>query len=246
MTRTSYVLMALGVAALAACEDNPVLQPDVHDEDLEVAVSFSDEHLATLSEMEVEVAITDHDGVPVTDFELVAAEMKLEDEDEWVPLELTLHDGHFSAPHMFYSSGEYNLRVVAQRHGADHAETIYTRNEQLEVERIHMDVGPYRVEMETFPGHVHEGDDAEVKFWVLREGGGGPMMGMGGLAATIQLHHEASGVTAEHMADEHESGVYEAHHTFTEHGETEVGIGFDDGTGGHHEALFHVPVSENH
>ncbi len=235
--------LALAVVAAAGCEDNPILSPDSHDEEYNVAFSLSAEEISTLTEYEVEVVISDHDGAPVTEFEVVAFEYRMEGAQEWSSTELEFHGGHFSAEHMFYSSGEYEMRVVAQAHGAQHAEPIYEHDGHLPVERIHMAVGEYRVEMETFPGHVHEGDEAEVKFWVIEAAGG---HGMGGLSASIHMDHEQSGQSTTHGAEEHAEGVYEALHTFAEHGETEVMIEFMDGHGENHQAAFHVRVAEIH
>lgn len=248
MKRMLQIFTFLGLGAAAACADNPILSPDAHDDELEVEVSFSEEHLATLTGVEVEVRITDRDGAPVTDLDDVAVESRLEGEDEWSTLDLDFHDGHFSAEHMFYSSGEYEVRVVARRPGGDHADVIHERPGHLEVERVHREVGPYRVEMETYPGHLHEGDEAEVRFWVGTGGGDGHggMSPMHGLDATVQIMHGGSGGSeVSHMADEHDPGVYEVHHTFDEHGEAEVHMGFDDGNG-HHEVAFALPVDEGH
>lgn len=250
MTRTLALLGFLGLGAAAACADNPVLAPDPHEEDVAVTVAFSEEHLATLTDMEVEVTITESSGAPATDFEMVALETRRVGEEAWSTRELELHDGRFGAQHMFYSSGEYAVRVVGQRHGADHADILFERGQHLAVERIHREVGEYRIEMETFPGHLHEGDTAEVRFWAMSNepgSGHGPGMSpMGGLAPTIGMTHAGSGAGASHMGEEHEPGVYEAIHTFAEHGEVEITMGFDDDHGEHHEVVFNVPVDDNH
>ena len=247
MSSYHKLLPGLVLIAVAACTDNPILEPDVHAEDLDVALSFSVEELVTLTEMEVEVEITNHEGVPFTDFEMVGFEYRMEGETEWETTELELHEGHFSADHMFFSSGEYEVRVTGTRHGADHSETLFEQGEHAEVERIHMEAGEYRIEMETFPGRIHEGDEAEVRFWVAELGTDGHSggHGMGGLNAQIHLSHDASGSTQQHMADEHEDGVYEAMHLFDEAGEFEVMMSFQDEHGDTHEAAFHVPVSHD-
>ena len=248
MTTFRRGLPVLALLTGAACVDNPVLAPhDDHGEELDVALTFSEQHLATLTELEIEVEITGHDGASYTDFIAVAVEFKLEGEESWVARELELHGSHFSAEHTFYSSGDYEARVVAQRHGADHSETIFERDGHLEVERIHKEVGEYRIEMETFPGHLHEGDEAEVKFWILEASDGqGSGHSIGGLTADIHLSHVASGDSMSYRAEEHTTGVYEAHHVFAEHGETEVMIEFEDEHGAHHTAAFRVHVDDSH
>lgn len=235
-------LMALALVATAACADNPVLAPDVHEE-FDVEVSFSEASLSTLTTIEVEVAVADHEGSPVTEFELVELEYRMEGAEAWTTQALGLHDGHFSASFTFHSSGEYEARVRAQAHGADHAETIHEVAGHLEVERIHRIVSEYRVEMETYPGEVHEGAEADVKFWVTESADGHHM---GGMTAEIHLAHVSTANSMTHAADEHAEGIYETHHTFGEHGETEVTLDFLDGHGEHHEASFHVIVNEAH
>jgi len=84
---------------------------------------------------------------------------------------------------------------------------------------------------------------AEVKFWIIEAADG---HGMGGMSAQIHLAHTESGESMSHGADEHMSGVYEAMHTFAEHGETEVMIEFMDEHGENLEAAFHVHVSAGH
>ena len=241
------LLPGLALVGAAACADNPILEPDIHAEDLDVELEFSLAELATLTEMEVEVSVTDDDGAPYIDFESVAFEFRLEGEEAWAAVELVLHDGHFTAEQMFYTSGEYETRVTAMRHGSDHTETIFQAGEHLEVERIHMEVGEFRVEMETFPGHIDEGDEAEVRFWITEAGSDGHTGGhaMGGLEAEIHLTHGETGASMQHMGAEHSEGVYEAEHHFDEAGVMEISIDFEDAHGDHHEAAFHVPVSHH-
>jgi hypothetical protein len=243
-------MRSLGVAAsmvflsiAAGCEANPILEPDPHDE-FDVELTFSDTHLATLTAVEVEVGITDHDGISVTDFEFVAFEHRLGGSTEWTAEALTLHEGHYAADVVFHSSGDHEMRIVAQSHGSDHGDVIY-EGADVAVERVHTEVAGYRVEFETYPGRVHAGEEAEVKFWISEVMDG---HAMGGMMAEIHVEHHATGSAMDHHADEHDMGVYEAMHTFAEHGETEVTIEFDDGHGHGelHHAAFHVDVGEAH
>lgn len=39
--------------------------------------------------------------------------------------------------------------------------------DHMEVGRAHQEVGGFRVEFETFPGRLHEGTEATVRFWVM-------------------------------------------------------------------------------
>ena len=243
--RTLMAALASLVLGATACADNPILEPDEHVE-VDVSFALSAEHLSTLTTLEVEVEVTDPDGVAYTDFESVTAEFLMEGETEWRSVDLTYHDGHYSSDMMFYNSGEYEARVVALPHGSDHSETIYEHADHLDVERIHKEVGEYVVEFESFPGHLHEGDSAEVKFWVMGEGSApGSMSAMGGMAANIHVTH-GDGHSEQHRATEHDMGVYEAMHMFDEAGEAKVMMDFTDDHGEHHEVEFHVPVSDVH
>jgi hypothetical protein len=234
---TVVLLMASG------CEANPILEPDPHGE-FDVDLTFPDAHLATLTAVEVEVGITDHDGIAVTDFELVALEHRPAGSTEWTAEALTLHEGHYATEVVFHSSGAHQMRVVAQSHGSDHGDVIHEGTD-VAVERVHMEVAGYRVEFETYPGRIHEGEQAEVKFW-LSEAADGHQMG--GMMAEIHVEHHATASSMNYHADEHDMGVYEAMHTFAEHGETEVAIEFDDGHGHGelHHAAFHLTVGEAH
>jgi len=235
-------ITTLVVLGPTACVGNPILAPDAHG-DYEVAVTFSGERLATLTEITLEVVVTDHDGAPVTDFEAIDFEFRLEGDQVWTPRRLGLHDGHYAGSFMFWSSGDHEVRIRAQNHGADHAETIYAPTGHMEVERIHKNVGEYRIEMETYPGQIHEGSAVEVKFWVLEAADG---HAVGGMVAEIHFERVSTGGSMTHGATEHAPGVYEAVHTFAEHGETAVRIGFQDAHAEHYEAAFRVTVGEAH
>ena len=106
---------------------------------------------------------------------------------------------------------------------------------------------PYRVEFESFPGHIHEGSAAEMRFWVMEAeknaaGERPPITGL--TAARI---HCLTGSNAEefHAVTEIEPGVYQAEHSFTEAGEFHAGIHLDVG-GQAAEASFDLHIAHQH
>jgi hypothetical protein len=212
-----------GILALAltagACSDNPVAVEE-HDETLTADLTLSDDHVHTLSEISFTVVVRDHHGEAVTDLEAVTVDRLAEGGDTWRSTDLALTGSTWSAPYTFASSGEYQLRVSVMRHGATEAEVVHTMAEHLHVGRAHAEIAGYRVEFETFPGHIHEGDVAEMRFWVMEADANaeGVRPPIGGLSAHIECL-ESSGANEEHVAAEVELGVYAASHTYVEAGD---------------------------
>ena len=235
------------LAVLTACTSNPT-QP-VHDDEgetLDVTLSISSEHVATLTEANVSVEVKDHDGVAMMDFEAVVFEYRLEGTTEWTGTPMTASGTAFAAPVTFFTSGEYELRVSGQPHGGVMG-VMYDRHDHLEVERAHAEVANMRVEFETFPGDLHEGAEGALRFWVLEKDAdvNGVRHPIAGLTAAIHCEEEA-GFSEEHMAHEEEPGVYEAHHTFVEAGGFHVGIHLTDSSGNPFEVEFNTHVSHAH
>ncbi len=143
---------------------------------------------------------------------------------------------------MFFTSGEYEIRVMGMHHGHDHSEVLYQMAEHLHVGRAHADVGGFRVEFEAFPGHAHEGETSTMRFWIMDDIDARPAVG--GLAAEIHCT-DPSGTEESHGAMESSTGVYEADHTFQEAGEAHIAVHFPGGAG-QLEADFHFPVSHGH
>lgn len=231
---------------LAACAENPVANDEHEDdvEDLEVTLTLSKEHVHTLSSIDFTVEVRDHHGDMVTDFEQVTVERRLKDASEWRAIELTRDGDTYHGSYTFMSSGAYELRVAGMLPGHDEMEVLHHRDAALEVVRAHTEVREYRIEFENFPGHVHEGDTAEIKFWVL-EDDGEHRHTVEGLAAEIHCE-DANGATEEHIALENETGVYMAEHIFAEAGEAHLAIHFIDANGTPVEADFHLPVAPGH
>lgn len=227
MTVRHLIAGLLAPLALAACSDNPVL---VQPGDVSVELELSSDHIHTLSEITYTVTVRDHTGAYVTDFESLAVERKAHGSDTWRATELALTGTSYTGAYTFNSSGEYDLRVSGQRHGESEMAVLHEMAEHLEVVRAHAVVNEqYRVEVESFPGHLHEGDLASVKFWVLEpernaDGIRPPISGL----TNLRIH-----CVDEMHADitEESPGVYVVEHTFAEVGDAHLGLHFMHGDG---------------
>lgn len=219
MTVRHLIAGLLAPLALAACADNPMVV-----EELSVQLELSSGHVHTLSELGFTVTVTNQYGTPITDFETIQVERRAHGSDTWRGTELTLAGTSYTGTYMFNSSGEYDLRVSGQRHGQAAMSVLHEMGEHMEVARAHAVVNEqYRIEVETFPGHLHEGDEAEVRFWVLdpdrnAEGIRPPITGLTNLRLHCVDEMHSTGIT------EVEAGVYMVTHTFAEAGEAHLGL----------------------
>lgn len=234
----------LSVAALSACESNPPLAPiDDHGGEFDVEITRDRDHVHTLGEgVTFTVTITDHDGAPATDFEVVSLERRLEGSDSWRQIELERVGDAYSGSYVFTTSGEYHLRVTALEHGEQEPTVLHEAHDPLHVGRAHADLGSWRVEFESSPGHVHEGDEAALTFWVLEEHENGERHPVEGLTPMIHVRMEEGGAEELVDAEEHEPGVYEAHYHFEKSGEVHAGLHAADGG----EAAFQFHVVHAH
>lgn len=247
--RTTFVATAaLAALALTACDANPPLGPaDGHDGAFDVQVTRDVEHVHTLGHgVTFTVAVTDHDGNPVTDFEAIQLQRRLQGDDAWSEIALEQDGDVFRGVYVFATSGEYDLRVMAQEHGAESMAMIHEVHDPLQVGRAHADLGPWRVEFESSPGHVHEGEEAALRFWITEEHEDGESHPVEGLAAQVHVRNEATGQEVLVEAEEHEAGVYEIHHHFEEAGEIHGGLHADTPSGEAGEAAFHFEVAHGH
>lgn len=226
-----------------ACADNPVAVEDDHEETLTAELALSSEHVHTLSELVFSVVVRDGHGDVVTDLEAVTVDRLAVGSDTWRSTELALQGSAWIGPYTFMSTGEYQLRVSVTRHGHQEPEVVHAMSESLHVGRAHMEVAGYRVEFESFPGHLHEGDEAEMKFWVFEaeKNAAGVRPPVAGLSVHIGCL-EASGAFERHGAAEAEHGVYSAHHTFAEAGAFVATLHLP----GAHQAEFTTQVAHKH
>lgn len=234
---------------LAACSENPVASDEDHVdsiEDLEVNLTLSTDHVHTLSEATFTAEVTDHHGEMMTDMEKMQVEYRAKGAEEWTEIELSPSDNHYEASYTFMSSGEYEIRVTGMMPGHDHLEEMRVLDDSLHVGRAHVEPEGYRIEYENFPGHLHDGDPATVKFWVMEaeEDASGDRPPVEGLEAEIHCT-DPSGAEETHAADESDPGVYQADHSFDGGGEAHFAIHFSS-DGEEIEAGFDVPVAHAH
>lgn len=232
-----FVVFAL---LLTACDSNPVdSEEELTPDDLNVELSFSADHIHTLSEVGVSVEVTDPQGAAVTDLDSVEVERRLDGEADWHGIELTQEGTEYNGTYTFMTSGDYEIRVSGQLPGDEERSVIYEQPDPLGVGRAHVEKSGYRIEFENFPGHVHEGEEATLKFWVSKDDN--PVEDL-----SAEIHcTDPSGTKEAHEPHVHENGVYEAHHSLEAAGEAHFAIHFA-ANGEEIEADFHVPIAGGH
>jgi len=240
-------MFALLFILFTGCKDSPV---EVHEDEgpLTAELTLSTDHIHTLSEITFTVKVTDHHGDVVTDLETIEVQRKAHGATEWRGTELTLSGSNYTGNYTFNSSGEYDIRVAGMRHGGTEMEVMYEMAEHLEVVRAHETVGNYRIEFENFPGHLHEGETATVKFWVFEaeKDASGNRPAVTGLNVDIHCGNP-DGTEEEHVGVTEESnGVYIADHTFIGAGEAHMGMHFTAPDNSNIEADFHLHVAHGH
>lgn len=243
MRHGHWQAMLLIPLLLLACDDNPTAPS----EELTVELTMSPDHVHILqSVVTFTVEVRDSRGRLFTDFEAVQVERRQSGSDTWRGIELALQGDVYEGTYTFSSSGEYELRVTGVRAGEAEARVLYTAAEMLHVARAHAEVGGLRVEFETFPGHIHEGDNAALRFWVMEpdrvDGERPPIIGLAG-----QIHCVEAGGAEDLMTTvEIEPGVYEAEHLFASAGGSHVGLHFVAPDNSTAEAAFDVEVVHGH
>lgn len=247
-THRHWLALALLPFLGVACESNPT---DVHDEELTVELTLSSTHVHILSPITITAVVRDGHGEVVTDMDTVRVEYKAVDSDTWrTAADLTLSGSQYTGEHTFVSSGEYELRVLGMPAGHTGMEEMGVTSELGHIEAVpaHAEVGGYRVEFESFPGHIHENDEVEFKFWVMEQDADaatGERAPITGLAAEIHCA-ESDGATESHVAVEPEAGAYTATHTFVTAGDGGAEIHFTGADGTEASATFHLNVAHGH
>lgn len=236
---------------LPACAANPAAVEEEHGDataDLEVQLAITPDHIHILqSEVTFTVTVTDHHGEAVTDFDSLAVERKAHESDTWRAVEMTLQGDSYVGTYVLASSGEYEVRVAGMRHDDPGMVVLHEMAEHLEAARAHGELGAHRVEFESFPGHIHEGETATLRFWVMEpepnaDGIRPPITGL--TAAEIHCLTE-TGAEEHHPVTEMEPGVYEADHEFLEAGHFHAGLHMDI-DGQPQEAEFDLHIAHGH
>ncbi len=242
--RTLSLFLSIFLLVLAAgCSENPVNHDDGEEEEVSVAFQVSAEHVDTLEDITFTAAVTTHHGDPVTDFEEVSMRYRHEDSTDWRDLVLTLSGTNYTGTMMFLSSGDYEVRVVGRHPGHEHMETLHELADHMHVGRAHEVMGGFRVEYESIPGDIREGDTALIRYWVMQDTV--ELTPVTGLQAEIHCE-DSSGMQESHTASESEAGVYSVSHTFQNGGEAHAEFHFPGPGGAEFMAEFHFPVAHAH
>lgn len=227
-----------------ACDDNPTAPSD----ELTVELTMSPDHVHILQTVVTfTVEVRDSRGRLFSDFDAVQVERRQAGTDTWRGIELALQGGVYEGTYTFSSSGEYELRVTGARPGDAEARVLYAAPEMLNVARAHAEAGGLRIEFETFPGHIHEGDNAALRFWVMEvdrntDGVRPPITGLTGEVHCV----EAGGAEVMTAVVEVEAGVYEAEHLFVSAGGSHVGLHFTAPDNSAAEAAYDIEVAHGH
>lgn len=233
---------------LVGCESNPT---EVHDEELTVALTLSTDHVHILSPLTFTAVVRDGHGDVVTDMDSLRVERKAVDSDTWrTAAELELSGTQYVGEYTFVSSGEYELRVLGMRAGHAGVEEMMLSPalENVQAVPAHAEAGGIRIEFEAFPGHIHEGDAIEYKFWLMepeRDPVTNERPPIGGVAAEVHCV-EPDGARESHAAVESETGVYTAGHTFVSAGDGSVEIHLIGLDGSPTEASFPLTIAHTH
>ncbi|MGE0158365.1 MAG: hypothetical protein AB7T31_03070 [Gemmatimonadales bacterium] len=239
--RRLAVIGLLSVAA-AACEDDPTNVGFTTDE-LTADLAITPDHVHAFETMVTfTVAVTDPNGDPVTDFDVLQVERRKAPATTFSVMEATLAGDFYVVDHIFEGSGDYDIRVTGLRPGDADLVVLHEEATQLHTVRPHAEEGGRRIELEPNPGHIHEGDTSDVQFWLLDPT---TRVGITGLTPTIFLDEPTGGVT-EYAATEGADGLYHASHMFTEAGATAFGIRFMGTDAVEHEWSLDIEVHHAH
>ncbi len=200
-----------------------------------------------LSELVFTVSVTDHHGEFVTDFDTLRIERRAADSDTWRSTNLELQGTSYVGTYTFTSSGDYDIRVSGRRAHDTGMVVMQAMSEMLTAVRAHAEAGGYRIEFESFPGHLHQHDEATMKFWVMEieRNADGVRPAITGL--TTEIHClEADGSSESHAAAELTPGVYEADHTFESAGDFVAALHFTGTDGLEAEVEFTTHVVPGH
>ncbi len=239
-TRVGRVaLMTLLPVVAAACDSTGPESFSTDELITELAVTPHHVH-AFESLVTFTVAVEDPDGNPVTDFDVLQVEHKLTTASAYTVMEGALVGDFYVVEHTFEASGDHDIRVTGLRPGDAALVVLHQETSPLHAVRPHGNLGGRVIELEPNPGHIHEGDAADIQFWILDPTSGA---GIAGLTPTILIDHAVTGHT-EIAATAGPGGLYHAMHTFTEAGITTLGIRFLGTDAAQH--VWSLPIEVHH
>jgi hypothetical protein len=225
-------LALLGAAACAG-SDNPTALADL---DPQTEFSISESRVETFEEVEISVLATEG-GSPM---EMVHAELEIEPATggpAWA-VEMEREGEAYAAHVTFFEEGEHHLHFRGTLEG--HRLEMEMGEDEVEVHRRHIVVGPYWIEIEASPAPILESTQTTVHLLVFTDVGGGPGDAVAGLEMEVEAH-TPDGVVAALEVVEEEGGEYETEYLFGEAGDYELHVEVEvDGI--HEDGEFHLPV----
>lgn len=228
---------------IAGCGDDPVGPDGFETDELTTELAITPDHVHVYETLVTfSVSVVDPDGAPVTDFDLLQVERRSNGATSWSGMEAGLQGNLYSAQSRFEASGEHQIRVTGLRPSDDELVVLYEQPSMLHAIRPHADVGGYHITLEPDPGHIHEGDTSDVRFWLVDEETSEPITG---LTPTIWIEESDRGVS-EYDGVEGAEGLYHASHDFLETGATTLGIRFIGGDDQEHDWSLEMEVHAAH
>jgi hypothetical protein len=226
---TAVGILLAGVGFGCAEWDNPTALEDLEaDVEFEIAAT----ELETFEEIEIHVEASENGSRLEMRGPRLEVEHPASGSQQVIEMEPTEH-GH-EAHVTFFQPGEHHVRFtgIAHRH-----QLRWEFGElEVEVERHHQTIGPYRVEIEVDPAPIMEGETAHVHLYAF-DAAGSPVSG---LDIEVEVHAPDGGET--HLAAaEEEAGEYEVEYAFGEPGAYELHVEIDVG-GTPEDGEFHIPV----
>lgn len=242
--RNQPMLLLLAVLALlaAGCSTKNPTAPEHHDDTFTFELTATPDHMSTLTPITFTLTARNDHGEVVTDFEAIQLERQMEGTTTWRAIALTLQGNSFQGVYTFTTSGDYHFRVMGSPHGGHEVAEMGHIEQHMHVERAHMDAGGYKVEYESYPGHIHEGETPMLKFWVLDDVTGAPIPG---LTSTMRCT-EQGGAVHDFAVTESGPGVYEAAHLIEAAGETKIALLFTGADSQPATAEFTIEVAHGH
>jgi len=244
MAKRSMGNLLLAAAVwMAGCDNDPVALDGFSTEELTTELAITPDHVHVYETLVTfTVSVVDPDGGAVTDFDLLQVERRIAGTTTWSILEATRQGGFYAAEQRFEASGEYEIRVMGLRPSDDELVLLYEQPTLLNAVRPHADVDGYHLTLEPDPGHIHEGDTSDIRFWILDKDSEEPVSG---LTATVWVE-ESDGTVSEYDGDEGADGLYHASHSFSQAGATVLGVRFVGADQQEHEWSLEMEVHEAH
>jgi len=228
-------VLVWGLAAWSCADwDNPTALADL---DLSTAFEVHAVRVETFEAVEVHVELMSN-GSPLG---MQSAELEVEHVAsgavQTFPMEAETHG--YAASVTFFQPGDHHLHL----HGMPERHSLMAElgEHELDVHRLHQEIGPYWVEIELSPSPVREGEDGHIHVLVYElMQDGTPGSEVTGLSMELEIH-DSGGVEESLAVDEEAPGEYESAYSFTQAGVYELHVEIEV-NGVHEGGEFHIPV----